>query len=242
MLGVNPATLRQWTTLGKLHAYRTPGGHRRFSASEIASLAEAEEPPAIGTVAAVLEQLRQRYRTVAHSIMSHEPRLSDLTAEARQQFHSLGDTLLTRLGDYLTAATAGERRAALAEARSLGAGYSKRCAASGLDTARVVEAYVLFRRPVLDVLSKALVAHPRQGPELSRIMRDAERFMDEVLASVANASGDRVVPGPPPGREDSPGDHSPNQALSPGNPFPGLPASRSSPPAPQDNRTGGQST
>src|SRR5581483_2188041 len=30
ILGVNPATLRQWTDEGKVSAYVTPGGHRRY--------------------------------------------------------------------------------------------------------------------------------------------------------------------------------------------------------------------
>ncbi len=175
--------------MGKVHAYRTPGGHRRFSATEIASLAETKEPPVLeGVAAAVINQLRQRYRTVAHSVTTHERWLSDLNDQSRQQFHELGGALLERLGEYLTASTSRERRTGLAEARRLGVCYGQSCAASGLDTARAVEACVLFRRPVLDVLSRALVAHPEQGPELSRIMRDAERFMDEVLANVVTAS------------------------------------------------------
>lgn len=48
LLGVNPATLRHWTTLGKLHAYRTPGGHRRYSAAELTAFAE-DAVPEVGT-------------------------------------------------------------------------------------------------------------------------------------------------------------------------------------------------
>lgn len=44
LLGVNPATLRHWEAAGKLRAYRTPGGHRRFSTEEVAELARGTAP------------------------------------------------------------------------------------------------------------------------------------------------------------------------------------------------------
>ncbi len=45
-LGVSIGTIRRWSDMGSLRAYRTPGGQRRFSAEEIEqfvrSLREAE--------------------------------------------------------------------------------------------------------------------------------------------------------------------------------------------------------
>ena len=35
MLGVHSMTLRRWSDSGKFPCYRTPGGHRRFSLSDI---------------------------------------------------------------------------------------------------------------------------------------------------------------------------------------------------------------
>src|SRR5439155_13174276 len=37
-LDVHPATLRQWADRGRLRAFRTPGGHRRFSAEDVEAL------------------------------------------------------------------------------------------------------------------------------------------------------------------------------------------------------------
>ncbi len=34
MLGIREATLRQWTDAGKIRAFVTPGGHRRYSKNE----------------------------------------------------------------------------------------------------------------------------------------------------------------------------------------------------------------
>ena len=35
ILGVHPATIRQWSDEGKLPVFRTPGGHRRFARVDI---------------------------------------------------------------------------------------------------------------------------------------------------------------------------------------------------------------
>lgn len=189
LLGVKPATLRQWTTLGKLHAYRTPGGHRRFRASEIASIAETEAAPRAPAVARmVVEQLRQRYHAVAQSALPSQSWILELDESARAQFHELGDAFLGCLGQYVTTTVGPQRRSILHAGRALAARYGELCRESGLHTGQAVEAYVLFRRPLLDVLGKTLAAHPERGAEVSRIMRDVELFMDEVLASVAGAA------------------------------------------------------
>lgn len=187
--------MRQWTSLGKLHAYRTLGGHRRFSAAELTTLAEhteaAREP---GVVAEIMERLRQRYHGTAQTAAVHERWISELDDEARRRFHGLGESLLAELSNYVSIGGPRARRTALQEARRIGAQYGELCCAAGLDTADAVEAYVLFRRPLLDVLGRVFAAHPDQGAELSRVMRDAEHFMDEVLASVAagTAASDRA--------------------------------------------------
>jgi excisionase family DNA binding protein len=35
ILGVHPSTLREWTRAGRLDAFVTPGGHRRYRASDL---------------------------------------------------------------------------------------------------------------------------------------------------------------------------------------------------------------
>ncbi len=42
---VDPKTVTRWAKAGKLHSIRTLGGHRRYLASEVHSLLEAQSPP-----------------------------------------------------------------------------------------------------------------------------------------------------------------------------------------------------
>lgn len=43
-LGVSLGTIRRWSDMGYLQAYRTPGGQRRFSAEQIEAFVRSLEP------------------------------------------------------------------------------------------------------------------------------------------------------------------------------------------------------
>ena len=45
LLGVHPATLRQWADQGKIPVFRTPGGHRRFAEADVRALLETKSKP-----------------------------------------------------------------------------------------------------------------------------------------------------------------------------------------------------
>ena len=79
------------------------------------------------------------------------------------------------------------RQRALARAREIAAQYGQVAREVGLATQEAVEAYLLFRRPLLELLARSLAMHPELGGELSPVIRDSERFMDEVLAVLAGA-------------------------------------------------------
>jgi excisionase family DNA binding protein len=190
LLGVNRATLRHWTAEGKVHAYRTPGGHRRFKASELAGLAEGSSPRGSSGLAALLvERLRHRYRNAVRSAATHEGWIAELATDARVEFHQLGEQLLFQLSRYVTSKSGRARRAALEEGRRLGLRYGHLAAAAGLGSSQIVDAYVLFRRPLLDVIRQVIAAESGERGPISRFMRDAEAFMDEVLSGIAAGGG-----------------------------------------------------
>lgn len=190
MLGVNPATLRQWTNHGKIHVYRTPGGHRRFRTAEITLLSQVADPtPRETAVGTIVQQIRAKYRGLAQSSTAHQGWIGSIDDAPRQRFHQLGDELLDRLGEYLSASSPSQKHRALARAEEIARQYGQLAGGLGIDTAQAVEAYLLFRRPLLDVLARSLSGHPEMVGQLGRIMRDAERFMDGVLAGVTGASG-----------------------------------------------------
>ncbi len=187
LLGVNPATLRQWTSDGRLRSYRTPGGHRRFSLAELNALSQRQEAPSQALTDSLIAQLRSRYRGMARSSTGQHGWWEALPPPLRERFHELGEEVLVKLGGALAARSPRERQRAAVEGREIGRRYALLGEEAGVDTAQAVEAYLRFRRPLLDVLAHALAAHPTLGGQLGRLMRDAERFMDEVLAGLTGA-------------------------------------------------------
>jgi excisionase family DNA binding protein len=65
ILGVHPTTLRAWVDAGLVHAFLTPGGHRRFQAAELRALinrrrAGVETRALIAVPDQTLQQIRQQ--------------------------------------------------------------------------------------------------------------------------------------------------------------------------------------
>lgn len=46
IVGVHPDTIREWVDAGKLLAFITPGGHRRFRRSDVVALLPGDGPEA----------------------------------------------------------------------------------------------------------------------------------------------------------------------------------------------------
>src|ERR671917_745317 len=43
-LGVAQSTIRKWTDAGRLHAFKTPGGHRRYRRGDLDEFLEGSDP------------------------------------------------------------------------------------------------------------------------------------------------------------------------------------------------------
>ena len=56
---VDPKTVTRWAAAGRISSIRTPGGHRRFRASEVQALLRGDgQPPLDGHAAAVSQPYR----------------------------------------------------------------------------------------------------------------------------------------------------------------------------------------
>ncbi|MCK6506686.1 excisionase family DNA-binding protein [Myxococcota bacterium] len=59
MLGVSLATVVNWTRLGRLHAHRTPGGHRRISRDEVLRFCQEHRYPVPTELAGAVRATRR---------------------------------------------------------------------------------------------------------------------------------------------------------------------------------------
>ncbi len=174
LLGVDVTTLRGWADAGKVRVFRTPGGHRRFTAADVAVLLEASPPPA-GRLDAV------QSRSTPREWMASRPWYARLTEASRGQARSLCGQLMETLSTYLADAAA--RTRCLAQGRSLGAALGIEVAGWGLTPAQSTEVFLHFKMMV----TEALAAPPHGTFGQVRSMRDADVFLGEVLQAMIEA-------------------------------------------------------
>src|SRR5688500_2538014 len=71
VLGVHPATVRQWSDEGKLASFRTPGGHRRFSRGDIERLVHVSPVRGPGLQSYLINEAVERTRKGLPEALAH---------------------------------------------------------------------------------------------------------------------------------------------------------------------------
>ncbi|MEI7743756.1 MAG: helix-turn-helix domain-containing protein [Chloroflexota bacterium] len=169
LLGVDPDTLRRWADEGRIPAFTTPGGHRRFERRALERLIAARRTGPAGVLAGVgasPDRLSAAYRRryVEPHAVAQDPRLT-VPVSDRETFRDLGrqlvDALVRHLDEIGPARALAER-----DARDLTARLGERLALHGIPLSDAVSMFVSARRPFLAEL--AVVAR-RRGVDAARI-------------------------------------------------------------------------
>src|SRR4051794_38197059 len=184
ILGVNAATLRQWTTEGKVPAYVTPGGHRRYDESTLRALVDRGSLGAPEVPRPPLLASHDQYQAV-RALLDAEGWYQGLDDAARQQFRILGHGMLHLLGTYVLATSDRERAVRLAQAREVASQHGATAAGAGLSARDAMRAFLVFRAPVLDTLADWSGRRAAGGGDLADMLRRVITFMDDVLLAMA---------------------------------------------------------
>lgn len=151
MLGVSEASLRQWTDEGKVKAFVTPGGHRRYSEGELRSLMKQQTRiHGLKDMAERVEGVVPREREVAQRYMQSSGWYGKLDDGARARLRERGKRLIASLSLFVTRPTM--RDQASADCRKIGEEYGEDLAGLGLSLADAIEAFILHRTPVVDAV------------------------------------------------------------------------------------------
>ena len=182
LLEVNDSTLRQWADNGLIRCYRTPGGHRRFSAEAIRALIgrqseqarRAREPQ---WAERALQRVRRRLRS--NQTVSQQWRQA-LSSDSRTRMRLLGRRLLSIAADHSTQPRL--RVGLLEEARLIGDEYGAAMTRSGVPLQDALQAFVFFRSFLLEM---ALGSASGGLGEPTRLWRSVEALSDQMLLSMA---------------------------------------------------------
>ena len=184
LLGVHPATLRQWADAGKVPSFRTPGGHRRFLLEDIRSFLVQASHTAPETdsfteetlLTTALDETRRDLRQSPPSEQSWYQKFDDAGMERQRM---LGRALFEKSIRYLTLPD--QRPTMIAEGRALGTSYAQVSQRYQITLMETVRAFQFFRQKLLrSIINRDAPARLTEQEE-AQLRADFDTFFDEVL-------------------------------------------------------------
>ena len=176
-LKVHPATLRDWADKGRIRTFRTPGGHRRFSEEDVASLGTQPKPDLSLLMHATVGQTR-----IASSggRLASESWYARFDEEAKARQRELGMDLVQFLVSFL----ANSQRDWTSEIQEMGNRYASLARQSGLSVGDAMRAFHLFDglvRSSVNDLSAARLTRSDLEQSVGWFLNEVEVAMVEAL-------------------------------------------------------------
>ena len=185
-LGVHPATLRHWADAGKIPSFRTPGGHRRFSAEVIDAFLNAQSTgqlPALISTQPIVERALEVTRSRLPQARQGAPWYERFDEETRRRKRQQGQQLFALAMQYV--AKPEERPHILERARALGQVYGVDSFRFGISLVDTLKAITFFRQALIDTLEANGSLAAGQSAANFRIAQEVDRFTQEVMYATA---------------------------------------------------------
>ncbi len=199
LMGVDPDTLRRWADDGRVRAYATPGGHRRFSQADLAQLAagrRAVRRP-LATLGATPGRVTRAYVRSYRSDVA-PPALERLKTDARSALRSEGRRLVAVLLAYLDATRSQDRERWEREALDLIGVTARRLREASTTPSEVVAIYLRARQPFLDEIGALGRRRALSATQLAELFQQAVALLDRLLLHLVttHAASDTAHPHP----------------------------------------------
>ena len=185
-LRVHPTTLRRWADSGQVPVFLTPGGHRRFAASDVRHIAARRHAVRkVGPVERIWADQALAMARKQLSAQEGERWLKQHDGGARDKNRQMGQQLMGLILEYLTAED--DDGPQLEQARKTGAMYGEMSRAMGLPLTDALRAAMFFR----DTLTTSAIQLPDNvriptGSQVQLVTR-INRIINEVQLGVADA-------------------------------------------------------
>ncbi len=185
-LRVHPTTLRRWADSGQVPVFLTPGGHRRFAASDVRHIAARRHAVRrVGPVERIWAD--QALSTARKQLAAQEGErwLKQHDGVARDRNRHIGQQLMGLILEYLT--TEDDDGPHLRQARTIGTHYGRASRDLGLPLTDALRAAMFFR----DALTTSAIQLPENVriPTASqvRLVTRINQVVNEVQLGVADA-------------------------------------------------------
>lgn len=182
LLGVHPATVRNWADEGKIASQRTAGGHRRFLKSDLTKFNRPESVQPIEVQLILQNALGQARMDVSDGALSEQTWYKTMREETRHTMRVLGRKILEGLRQYLAN---GATDLQLASAIHLGKEYAKALCHDGLTLPQAMRGFFYFSDFVFNsLLTWSEVTPPRNPHDWAMLLRHVNTYMHTLLLSL----------------------------------------------------------
>ena len=186
ILGVSETALRHWTDEGKIKAFITPGGHRRYEITELKRFIGAQpKTPGIKQLVAELENTTELHREIVRSDDRATGRGPQFDENAVKQLADLGRRLHYAIIRYVNKPR--QREATLDLVREIGDSFGTTLATQGLPLTDAVTAFIRHRGPIMDAVTQTMKHHEFVSESVAEAPALVARVMDEALLALVAA-------------------------------------------------------
>jgi excisionase family DNA binding protein len=183
ILGVNEATLRQWTDEGKLSAFVTPGGHRRYSKSDLKKLTHSgQKALGIRDLVSELEDTTRRHREIARGFFDRSPQNIKPCREHQMKLAELGRRFLNLTARYISEPA--RREEFLSAARDTGRGFGRLLAEMGMPLTEATEAFLMHRELIMQAAAGLAGKREARGGRIAEAIPLANHLIDMTLIAM----------------------------------------------------------
>ena len=186
ILGVSEAALRQWTDEGKIKAFITPGGHRRYSRAYLKKFMSSHQKTlGIKDLVIELEDTARLHREIAQTSLSTTPWFNKLNQESQEHLADLSRSMLNLIIRYITEPS--KRDETIQLARDVGRGFGETLAKLELPLTDSVEAFIVHRDPIMNATTHLMRKREAFTGRVVEAIPLVGRVMDEALVALVAA-------------------------------------------------------
>lgn len=183
---MSEATLRRWTDEGRVKAFVTPGGHRRYSEHELRRFARTRQASrAPLKVADHLERTATDHRRTARQYVNSARPEGRLPGEDREILARCGRELLDLVIRYVSQSS--KRAETICFVRQVGEEHGRVLASLGFPLVDCVEAFIGHRNLLVEAATRFAMKGAATSDRAVAVVPLVTRVVDEALVALVAA-------------------------------------------------------